>query len=116
MLGGVGMPDGRSSAEKRFAPRRQRKLPAVLYAEGLGAGVRCHIVDLSSTGARICLAAGWDNAMHDTGREPQRVRVVELAEKVIYECWIVRRGETDAGLRFAAPPVLPAATAARRSR
>lgn len=110
------MPGQDSNSEKRFAPRRPRQLPAVLYAEGLSAGVRCQIVDLSSTGARVSLAAGWDNALHCTGQEPKRVRLVELAEKVTYDCWMVRRGETDAGLRFASPPILPAPIPARRPR
>lgn len=110
------MPAEPWSNEKRFAPRRARQLPAVLYADGLNAGVRCQIVDLSSTGARVSLAAGWDSALRHTGQELKRIRLVELAEKVTYDCWIVRRGETDMGLRFAAPPVLPAAEPVRRLR
>lgn len=111
------MSDETSNANKRFAPRRPRHLPAMLYAEGLGAGVRCHIVDLSSTGARVSVAAGWDNSLQYTGQAPKRVRIVELAEKVTYDCWIVRRGEADIGLRFAAPPILPPVVApVRRTR
>ena len=103
------------SADKRFAPRRVRRLPAIAYLEGAAGGVRCIIVDLSSTGARVIFEGQWDASVQ-SGSSPKRLRLVELGEKVTYDCWIVRAESRELGLRFAAPPVLPPAAPPRKMK
>lgn len=102
------------SSENRFAPRRKRQLPAAIYFDGVPAGVRCTIIDVSTTGARIKLQPGWEATLRNTGGNAKRARLVDLAEKVSYECHVVRADTQEMGLRFSAPPTLPAAPAVRR--
>lgn len=97
-----------SHADKRFAPRRSRRLPAMCYVEGAPNGVRGMITDISTTGARVQLDCLVEALLRNTTGKLKRLRLVDLAERVTYECWIVREGERDLGLKFAAPPVLPA--------
>ncbi len=59
-----------ATRENRFAPRRKRQLPAAIYFDGVPAGVRCMIIDVSTTGARIKLQKGWDVMLRNTGATP----------------------------------------------
>jgi hypothetical protein len=113
---GMDIKSGPVSRDNRFAPRRKRQLPGAIYFEGVAAGVRCMIVDISTTGARVKVAPGWDMALRNTGTNVKRARVIDLAAKVTYECHVVRIGPEELGLRFSAPPILPAVTAGGRSR
>ena len=105
-----------ASRENRFAPRRKRQLPAAIYFDGVATGVRCTIIDVSTTGARIKVQQGWDAILRNTGGNAKRARLVDLAEKVTYDCQVVRTGPEELGLRFAAPPILPPAPVLRRSK
>ena len=102
--------------ESRFAPRRKRQLPAAIYFDGVSTGVRCTIIDVSTTGARIKLQKGWDATLRNTGGNAKRARLIDLAEKVTYECHVVRTTAEELGLRFAAPPILPSAPVLRLSK
>lgn len=117
MLSLGGDMDTKSAAvarENRFAPRRKRQLPAAIYFDGVPAGVRCTIIDVSTTGARIKLQPGWEATLRNSGGNAKRARLVDLAERVSYECHVVRTGADELGLRFSAPPTLPSALPVRR--
>ncbi|MEQ1715259.1 MAG: PilZ domain-containing protein [Hyphomicrobium sp.] len=94
-------------ADLRFAPRRQRKIPAFVYLDGVVAAIPCMIVDISTTGARLEMKTGWDSAFKSFVNRIDRVRLVERIEKVAYECSVVRCGDLELAVRFTAPPVLP---------
>lgn len=92
----------------RFAPRRKRRLPAFVMFDGGVNALPCHIVDISTTGARLEMPSGWQNAMiYVLDRPDTRVRLVERVEKVSYECKIIRHKANELALKFMAPPVLP---------
>lgn len=90
----------------RFAPRRKMKIPALLYIDGVMTAVPCFIIDISTTGAKLEMKSGWDNAFRFISDHATRVRLVERIEKVSYNCSIVRRAETELGLKFLSAPVL----------
>lgn len=94
--------------EQRFAPRRRKQIPALLYIESVVNAVSCQIVDISTTGARVVMKSGWDSAFKHYSMTAGRVRLVERVEKVAYDCMIIRRGDTELGLKFLAAPILPA--------
>lgn len=100
--------EGTATDDNRFAPRRKSKIPALLYMEGVVQGVQCNIIDVSTTGARVELKKGWDDAFKHYAMTASRVRLTERVEKVAYDCKIIRREPTELGLRFLAPPILPA--------
>ena len=102
------------SDDHRFAPRRKMKIPAFLYIDGVMTAVPCSIIDISTTGAKLELKAGWDNAFRFISDHATRVRLVERIEKVSYDCSIVRRAATELGLKFLAAPVLAPPPAPRK--
>lgn len=103
-----------TGSDKRFAPRRKRRLPGVLYVEGNGSGVRCVIVDVSTTGMRVQIDGASEAVVGQSEPGTKRVRLVDLGEKVTYDCVVVRSLANELGLHFAAPPILPAVAPLRR--
>lgn len=93
-------------ADKRFAPRRKRRLPAMIYEDGQPTGKRCVILDVSTTGARVQIDGGLAASAYGRKSDGARLRLVDLAEKVTYDCLVVRESANELGLRFAAPPLL----------
>lgn len=92
----------------RFAPRRKRRIPALVMFDGVVSTLSCHIVDISTTGARLEMPSGWENAMsYVLDRQNARVRLFERIEKVSYDCKIIRYQANELALKFMAPPVLP---------
>jgi len=102
-------PSGKAKKEQRFAPRRARRLTALLEIEGAGGPLACLIVDMSATGAKVELAPGWQDAAGCSCRAQTRATLYERVAKVRYRCVIVRAGEAQMALKFSAPPQLPAA-------
>ena len=90
--------------ENRFAPRRSSQLPALIYFDGTVASVPCLIRDMSTTGARLELREGWDNPFKSSASEMERIKLVIRMDRVMYDCKIVRRGDTELGVKFVAAP------------
>lgn len=90
--------------EKRFAPRRKGMTPALIYFDGTTLSVPCLIKDMSTTGAKLELRTGWDNPFRSAASDLDRIRLVVRMDRVMYDCKIMRRGETELGVKFIAAP------------
>lgn len=91
-------------AEKRFAPRRKDQTPALVYLDSGTGSFPCLVRDMSTTGARLELRAGWDNPFSSGVSLNDTVRLVLRMHRVVYECKIMRRSERELGVKFTAPP------------
>lgn len=91
-------------AEKRFAPRRRNTIPALIHFDGSSLTVPCLIRDMSTTGAKLELRTGWDNPFSSAASDMESIRLVIRADRVMYECRIVRRDAAELGVKFTAPP------------
>lgn len=108
--------ESNATQEQRFAPRRARRLPALLEIEGAAGPLPCFIVDLSATGAKVQLSPGWQSAASCLCGPKTRASLFERVEKVRYPCVIVRMSAAQIALKFSAPPVLPIITGRRVSQ
>ena len=77
--------------EGRFAPRRKGLTPALIYVEGAVDAVPCLIKDMSTTGAKLELQQKWTYPFKSTFGHMDRIRLVVRADRVMYDCKIVRR-------------------------
>jgi len=111
----------RPQSDKRFAPRRKGDLPAIITFEGTPVSVPCLIKDMSTTGARLELRQGWDNPFKSSASTIDRLRLILRMDRVMYECKIVRRGDTELGIKFMSaakpfvPKALPSKSAAKKT-
>ena len=94
----------RGIGDSRFAPRRSSQIPAQIYFDGTTLSVPCLIKDMSTTGAKLALRNGWDNPFNSGAGELARIRLVIRMDRVVYDCKIVRRDETELGVKFVAAP------------
>lgn len=94
----------KASGDNRFAPRRSSQIPAQIYFDGTVTSVPCLIKDMSTTGAKLTLRSGWDNPFKSDASEMERIRLVIRMDRVMYDCKIVRRDETELGVKFTAAP------------
>ena len=94
----------RSDGDNRFAPRRSSQIPAMIYFEGTTTSMPCMIRDMSTTGAKLELKDGWDNPFKSSASEMDRIRLVVRMDRVMYDCKIMRRSETELGVKFVAAP------------
>lgn len=92
------------ASEQRFAPRRKGMTPALIYFDGTTLSVPCMIKDMSTTGAKLELRSGWDNPFCAAESAMDRIRLVVRMDRVMYECRIIRRGETELGVKFTSAP------------
>lgn len=93
-----------AAGENRFAPRRKGQTAALIYLEGAVGSVPCLITDMSTTGAKLQLRNGWDNPFKSNVSHMDRIKLVVRLDKVMYDCKIVRRGETELGVKFTSMP------------
>ncbi len=93
-----------AAGENRFAPRRKGQTAALIYLEGAVESVPCLITDMSTTGAKLQLRNGWDNPFKSNVSHMDRIKLVVRLDKVMYDCKIVRRGETELGVKFTSMP------------
>ena len=93
-----------AAGENRFAPRRKGQTAALIYLEGAVESVPCLITDMSTTGAKLQLRNGWDNPFKSNVSHMDRIKLVVRMDKVMYDCKIVRRGETELGVKFTSMP------------
>ena len=89
-----------TGTEKRFAPRRSDQTPAQIYLVGGVQGIPCLIRDMSTTGAKLQLREGWDNAIKSNASKLDRIRLVIRQDRVMYDCKIIRRSGTELGVKF----------------
>lgn len=92
------------AGENRFAPRRNSSIPAQIYFDGTATSVPCMIRDMSTTGAKLQLREGWDNPFKSDVSEMERIKLVVRMDRVMYDCKIIRRSETELGVKFLAAP------------
>jgi hypothetical protein len=59
---------------------------------------------MSTTGARIELRHEAGNPFLSRWNNVDRIWVVVRSDRVMYDCLIVRRGDTDLGVKFMAAP------------
>lgn len=93
-----------AAGDHRFAPRRKGQTPALIYLEGAVESVPCLIKDMSTTGAKLELRSGWDNPFKSNVSHMDRIKLVVRMDKVMYDCKIIRRGETELGVKFTSMP------------
>jgi PilZ domain len=93
-----------TAGENRFAPRRGSTIPAQIYFDGTVTSVPCMIKDMSTTGAKLLLREGWDNPFKSDVSEMERIKLVIRMDRVMYDCKIMRRTETELGVKFLAAP------------
>jgi hypothetical protein len=93
-----------TAGEGRFAPRRNSQIPAQIYFDGTVTSVPCLIKDMSTTGAKLELKNGWDNPFRSSASDMDRIRLVVRMDRVMYDCKIIRRGDTELGVKFIAAP------------
>jgi hypothetical protein len=93
-----------TAGEGRFAPRRKDQVPALIYFDGTATSLPCLIRDMSTTGAKLELREGWDNPFKSNASQMDRIKLVIRMDKVMYDCRVVRRGETELGVKFIAAP------------
>ena len=98
------VPDLQDQSEHRFAPRRKGQIAAMIYAEDAVDGIPCLIKDMSTTGARIELQEKWTYPFKSTFGHMDRVRLVVRADRVMYDCKLIRRKDNEFGVKFTAPP------------
>ena len=96
--------DTAAASESRFAPRRKGQMPAQIYFDGTVVTVPCIIRDMSTTGARLELKDGWDNPFRSEASTMERIKLVVRMDRVMYECKIVRRGDSELGVKFVSAP------------
>ena len=94
----------KASGENRFAQRRASQIPALIYFDGTTTSVPCLIKDMSTTGAKLELRNGWDNPFKSDASQMERIRLVIRMDRVMYDCKIMRRSETELGVKFLAAP------------
>lgn len=94
----------KSDGDNRFAPRRNSQIPAQIYFDGTVTSVPCLIKDMSTTGAKLELRSGWDNPFKSDASQMERIRLVIRMDRVMYDCKIMRRSETELGVKFVAAP------------
>ena len=94
----------KADGDNRFAPRKGANIPAQIYFDGTVRSVPCIIRDMSTTGAKLELTNGWDNPFKSEASEMSGIRLVVRQDRVMYDCKIVRRGETQLGVKFTSAP------------
>lgn len=92
------------AGESRFAPRRSSAIPAQIYFDGTATSVPCMIRDMSTTGAKLQLRDGWDNPFKSDKSEMERIKLVVRVDRVMYDCKIIRRSDSELGVKFLAAP------------
>jgi hypothetical protein len=90
--------------DQRFAPRRDSQTPARITFDGAMESVACLIRDMSTTGARLQLIEGADNPFLSKWANIDRIWLMVRSYRVMYDCKIVRRGESDLGVKFVSAP------------
>ena len=93
-----------TASENRFAPRRKGQTPALIYVEGAPDGVPCLIKDISTTGATLELQQKWTYPINGTFGHMDHVRLVVRADRVMYDCKIIRCKDGVMGVKFIAAP------------
>jgi hypothetical protein len=93
----------RADDDKRFAPRRASQTPALVTFDGAMESIPCFIRDMSTTGARLELRQGAANSFARWD-DIDRVWVVVRSDRVMYDCKIVRRSDSELGVKFVAAP------------
>lgn len=93
-----------AGAENRFAPRKSGRVPAVIFVDTEDDGATCIIKDMSATGARIELLDKWTHPYKSTRGHSDRIWLHVRAERMLYDCKIIRREPNGFGLKFVAPP------------
>jgi hypothetical protein len=94
----------RADDDKRFAPRRAGRAPALITFDGAHESIPCFILDMSTTGARLELRKEAGNPFLSRWTNVDRIWVVVRSDRVMYDCSIVRRDDTELGVRFMAAP------------
>lgn len=95
---------GTHAGDKRFAPRRQGLLPAVIHLGNSSATIPCLVRDMSSTGARLELRENWYSRFQAPPDCGDHIQLLLRADSTMYDCKVVRRGETELGVMFVAAP------------
>ncbi len=97
-------PELKAAGERRFAPRRKSQIPAQVFFDSATVSVPCLIKDMSTTGATLVLRGGRGDSFDVNASEMPRIRLVIRADRVMYDCKVIRFSETELGVRFMAAP------------
>ena len=92
------------AGDKRFAPRRDSALPALIHFDSSTATIPCMVRNVSSTGARLELRENWYSRFLAPPDVNDHIRLVLRVDGMMYHCKVVRRGETELGVTFVAAP------------
>lgn len=92
------------SNENRFAPRRSASLPALIHVDNSEATIPCLVRDMSATGARLELRENWYSRFAAPPDVNDHIRLVLRLDGVMYHCKVMRRAETELGVKFETAP------------
>lgn len=87
-----------AAENRRWAQRKPRSLPAYLLSERLQGAVQCVVRDMSSTGAKLQLAAGATVKAADD--VPETFTLYLLTDEIEVDCAVAWRRASSLGVRF----------------
>jgi hypothetical protein len=90
--------------DKRFAPRRSGETQALVLFDGAMESYPFVIVDISATGSTTGVRLEWrKSGVNPFAAKWDDIERIRLSDHVMYDCKIVRRSDTEIGVKFAVP-------------
>lgn len=86
--------------ERRWARRKSGVVGGLIAYHPVKPPVECIIRDMSATGARIELTAGWGEAFNSAEDVPDEVMLLVRLDKIEVDCLVVWRKTRQFGVRF----------------
>lgn len=90
--------------DHRFAPRRKGQIPALIQFDHMTDAIPCIVRDMSASGARIEVRAGWEGSLGFSSNRAVRLRLIIRHDRTLFDCRIVRHSETEIGVKFLSAP------------
>lgn len=101
----VPAPASSGSIENRRAPRKRQALSALILWEDNRTGIPCTVVDMSVSGARLHLSRSTRGHI-DPNDLPDAITLYVKTDRLSVQCAIVRRSDSDLGVRFTSMPTV----------
>jgi hypothetical protein len=86
--------------ERRWARRKSGVSAGLIAYHPVKAPVACIIRDMSSTGARLEVTAGWGEAFNSAEDVPDEITLLVRLDKIEVDCVVVWRKTKQFGVRF----------------
>lgn len=86
--------------ERRGSPRISTRTAGLVYPSSHAAAIPCTITDISGTGARLELLAGWINPYRAPASVGEKFKLVMRIDRLEVNCEIVHIAENVMGVLF----------------